>query len=326
MKNQKIVKLGLALILLSFGENRANGTELVSSNFNDKTFQGWVASTTAGSPPTLLSNVAGNFETTGTSGRYVLQLDDSSASGGSGYATLSKAFTPQTEGSLDISFRIRFLGTETNAQKGDWRLALVGNAGSIYLRMKVSGSGAGFSHYNGSTNQYEASTITSIACGQWYDVRIAANLKAKTYSWSAKNLSTSSTNQIGGSGTTPVAFYQTGTVASTASALAIVSIQRGGEFQIDDVRIAGFRNNLARACSYLFTSTIPNYPKCLDSAKSELTDGIKQAPGFVSPPPWTVTGTTSGTNTSCAGWVNTAGPITIQVDLGSPPNRSLELP
>lgn len=317
MKNQKIVKLGLALILLSFGGKRASGTELVSSNFDDKTYPGWVASTTAGSPPTILSTVAGNFETTGTSGRYVLQLDDSAASGGTSYATLSKAFTPQTNGSLDISFKIRFLDTGTT-QKGDWRLALVGTTGSIYLRMKVSGSGAGFSRYSGTSNIYVPSTITSISTGQWYDVRIAANLKDKTYGWTAKNLSDDNANQIGGSGSTPIPFYQSGTTNFTASALAIVSVQRGGTFQIDDVRVAGFRNNLAQHTStqntsYQYSSTRPNYPWCTDTTGTQLISGTKRAPGFISPALWT------GTNGACAGWVNTPVPITIQVDLGFPP-------
>lgn len=300
MKPISLLTIGITTLAL----HQTSGHEVFRTDFNDSTAQGWQLSTSAGSPSPILTLVPGDSTGTASNGHSVLQIDDSASVGSSSYTSLFHAFTAQTGGFLDISFKIRFLSSGTSPEKGDWRVALNGALGTIYLRMKcAAGSGLGFSTYNSTTNTFIPSSITQLILGDWYEVKISADLKKGSYGWTARNLTNNVSSQQGrldGS-----SFYQTGT---SASSLSVTSVQRGGKFQIDDVRLNGFANNIAEAASYQ-VSPAPNYSYCTESGDvTQATDGIKRAPGPMSPSLWTLP--------ECIGWVNVLAPITITVDLG----------
>ena len=292
---------GLTGIVVAACIGTAVAESRIDTDFNDGTSQSWSLVTTAGATAPMMAVIPGGPEGS-LIGRSVLQLDDSVSSGTATYATLGRNFISQTAGFIDVALKVRFLSSGSTPDKGDWRIALTGSTGTIYIRMKTSGANSGFTYYNGSS--FVASAISQITIGDWYEVRISADLTKKTYDWTVRNLTDTSVSQRARMEDVP--FYLTG---DNASKLAITTVARGGKLQIDDARLDVHRNNLAEGKSYAFSAS-PSYTYCTEVGDAtQATDGLKKGPGFISPSLWTLP--------ECIGWQGPTVPLTATVDLGA---------
>jgi len=218
--------LCVGLVLKSYGE------EIVNSSFEGKDSAGWEVKATEGTEPPRLEVLEAKGDQAASS--YVLRVDDSEYAGTDGAFDLSYQMPEEISGTIEISFKIRFLkegvGSHLNA---DVRVSVREVADLTYVRFRTApGRLSGVSYHDKERSEHIQSELSELRPEAWYLVTLRLDLDHGDYSWQVDNLENSDPTQHAGAKDIPL--YNSSKVIKKFS---LVSVLRGGVFEIDDLKV-----------------------------------------------------------------------------------------